>query len=354
MLGDISKTIGKAFLIGACIPSGILVGMNVLFIRWGLLSRDWVHDWDAFGIGKPAAIFAAIFAVALILWLASSLVYRVFEGYHSTSVFFSGLGAVAVGIVLRRTASAPVFATAALAIGVAIALLGIGQLLSRVYHLVRARRLRASLATMEGSRKATAQYRLARRYPRDEGQMRATALGNILRAFEEYPSLFWGIDPITMWARLASVLPEAFAAQIEEAKTVVSLLINLCVVAGWLAFETALLAQPKLWDKWFWASIVWLAVADGAYLAALPAAGRWGEYFRSAFDINRLDLLVKLKIELPTGPFTFAEERDVWAGLQLATFYVEDPGDALQLVVTPKPQSSFRDPWAGVAGEGQK
>ncbi len=61
--------------------------------------------------------------------------------------------------------------------------------------------------------------------------------------------------------------------------------------------------------------------------------------------LHRLDVLVKMSVELPTGPFTFAEERKVWAGLQLATFYAEDPAGALRLVVTAK--ANKKDPWDG-------
>ncbi len=347
MLGDISKTIGKEFLISAVLPSSLLIGTNVLFIRWGLLSRDWVADWDVFGVAKPAAILGAIFGSALILSVASSFIYRIFEGYHTNTLLYGGVGAAAMGAVLYSTTAHRNTSVAFVSIGFAIALVGVGQCLAHMHHRSRAKRWLKSLDTIEESKKAIEQYRFVRRYPQDQRLVRATAFGNILRAFEEYPSRLWSIDPITIWVRLALTLPEAVAAQISDAKIAVTLLLNLCVIAAWLALQTALVAHPIVWDKWFWASMTWMVIAAGAYLAALPASSRWGEHVRSAFDLYRLDLLVKMKIELPKGPFTFADERRVWASLQLATFYAEDPDASLHFVVTPKAHNNFRDPWEG-------
>jgi len=328
MLGDISKSIGKDFLIAAFVPAGLLVGMNALFVRWGLLPRAWFYDWNAFGANKPAAILVAAFAAALALATMSSTMYRAFEGYLVNTIYYVGTTIVASAALVPPRAM-----PAVLAAGTSIALVGIAQLVAYRWHRARAAMLAATLPTEDWSRL----------YPRNPREIRETKFGNVLRAFEEYPAVMWNIEPITTWVRLTAVLPADFAGQIADAKTYVTLLLNTSVVAAVLAFETALLAGPNAGTKWLWAVVVWAAVAVLAYAATPAAAKRWGEYVRTAFDLYRLDVLVRMKVDLPAGPFTFEQEREVWASVQEATYYTEYSPRGVKLVVTPN--TPKRDPW---------
>jgi len=328
MLGDISKSIGKDFLIAAFVPAALLVGMNALFVRWGLLTRAWFYDWNTLGANKPSALLVASFAAALVLAVMSSIVYRVFEGYLVNVVYYTGTAIVAAAAVVPRSAMPGVFAA-----GASIALLGIAQLLRHRWH----RRHAAALAV------AIPKEDWSRHYPQNPCEIRPTKFGNAVRAFEEYPAVMWNVEPISTWVRLTAVLPADFAAQIEDAKTFVTLLLNTCVVATVLAFETALLAGPNAETKWLWAALAWAVVAVLAYAVAPAAARRWGEYVRTAFDVYRLDLLVRMKVALPAGPFTFEQEREVWASVQQATYYTEYPPHGLKVIVTP--DTPKRDPW---------
>jgi hypothetical protein len=328
MLGDISKSIGKDFLIAAFVPAGLLVVMNALFVRWGLLPREWFYDWNTFGANKPAAILAASFAAALVLATISSTMYRAFEGYLVNTIYYVGTAIVASAALVPPRAM-----PAVLAAGASIALVGITQLVAHRWHRARAAVLAATIPTEDWSR----------RYPLNPALIRETKFGNVLRAFEEYPAVMWNIEPITTWVRLTAVLPADFAGQIADAKTYVTLLLNTCVVAAVLAFETALLAGPNAGTKWLWAVVVWAAVAVLAYAATPAAAKRWGEYVRTAFDLYRLDVLVRMKVDLPAGPFTFEQEREVWASVQQATYYTEYSPRGVKLVVTPN--TPTRDPW---------
>jgi hypothetical protein len=328
MLGDISKSIGKDFLIAAFVPAALLVGMNALFVRWGLLPRAWFYDWNTFGANKPVAILVASFAAALVLATISSTMYRAFEGYLVNTIYYVGTAIVASAAAVPPGAMPAVFA-----VGASIALVGIAQLVACRWHRTHAAVLAATLPTEDWSRL----------YPRNPREIRETKFGNVLRAFEEYPAVMWNIEPITTWVRLTAVLPADVAGQIADAKTSVTLLLNTCMVAAVLAFETALLAGPNAGTKWLWAAFAWAVVAILAYGAAPAAAKRWGEYVRTAFDLYRLDLLVKMKVELPAGPFTFEKEREVWASVQQATYYTEYPPQRLKVVVTPT--TPKRDPW---------
>jgi hypothetical protein len=328
MLGDISKSIGKDFLIAAFVPAALLVGMNAFFVRWGLLAGAWFHDWSTLGANKPSALLIASFAAALVLAVMSSIVYRVFEGYLVNAVYYTGAAIVAAAAVVPRGAMPGVFA-----VGASIALLGIAQTLTHQWHRTHAALLAATTPKEDWSR----------HYPQNPSEIRPTTFGNVLRAFEEYPAVMWNIEPISTWVRLTAVLPADFAAQIENAKTSVTLLLNICVVATVLAFETALLAGPNAETKWLWAALAWAVVAIVAYAVVPAAARRWGEYVRTAFDLYRLDLLVRMKVELPSGPFTFEQEREVWASVQQATYYTEYPPQGLKVVVTPT--TPKRDPW---------
>lgn len=328
MLGDISKSIGKDFLIAAFVPACLLVGMNALFIRWGLLPRAWFQDWNTFGANKPSALLAASFAAALVLAVMSSTLYRIFEGYLVNALYYTGTAIVAAAAFVPRSATPGVFA-----VGASIALLGIAQLLALRWHRRHAALLAATSPKEDWSRI----------YPQRAREIRATKFGNVLRAFEEYPAVMWNIEPISTWVRLAAVLPADFATQVADAKTSVTLLLNSCVVATVLAFETALLAGPSAEAKWLWAALAWVVIAIFAYAATPTAARIWGEYVRTAFDLYRLDLLARMKVELPSRPFTFEEEREVWASVQQATYYTDYPPQGLKIVVTPA--APKRDPW---------
>lgn len=330
MIGDISKILGRDFVLAAIVPSAVGIGVNLLLIRWDVVGRDWIHDWNVFDLGKSTMVAMAILAVALVLSTVSTHIYKTYEGYYKTGLLIVGVAMCAAGLAIAFSTATPRVGALVAGFGGAVTLIGIGQRVSLKYHRARAKRWQEELKT---SHDATKEYKFSRRYPLHDRQVRETAFGNTVRAFEEYPSRIWNLDPITNWPRLTAVLPDKMTTQVADAKTTVSLFLNLSVVAGCLGIEVLILTAPSIRDKWLWAGAAWLLLGSIMYLEADRAARGWGEQVRAAFDLYRLDLLAQMSVQLP-ATFSNADERRIWPEVQLMTFYTEPP----------RPQLKFASP----------
>jgi hypothetical protein len=142
-----------------------------------------------------------------------------------------------------------------------------------------------------------------------------TRLGNALRAAESYPGdkERWGLDAAFWWPRLYLILPDSARGQVDDARASLDQLIVLTMLSA--AFGVAALALSCAGLN----LAVGLGCAAGAlllsrssYLAAVTAAGVFGELVRSSYDLFRGDLLAKLGWPMPA---TLAEERRLWAAL---------------------------------------
>lgn len=149
------------------------------------------------------------------------------------------------------------------------------------------------------------------RYPGSRNQVRATRLGNILRASEMYPHDRYGADAALVWPRLYPLLPDAVVTgigQSREALEFLLLLSSLTAAFGVLSGIYLLVVAAPFWLflLCFWGG---LAVAILAYRSSLGAALLYAEVLRSAFDLYRLDVLSSMR--LPT-PQNAAAERRRW------------------------------------------
>ena len=124
--------------------------------------------------------------------------------------------------------------------------------------------------------------------------------------------------------------------QIADAKTIVTLFLNVCVVVAWMAVETVAVMPDMQREKWFGAAAAWALLGCVGYGAATTAAGVWGEYVRSAFDLYRIDLLKRFALYVPSGPLTLEQEQELWQNVQVATYHGEEPSN-LQVVLKDAP-----------------
>jgi len=168
-------------------------------------------------------------------------------------------------------------------------------------------------------------------FPPDPDPVLPTRLGNALRAAESYPGdkERWGLDAAFWWPRLYLILPDSARDQVDNARAALDQLVVLTILsaafgAGSLALSCAGLNLA-----------VGLCCAAGAlllsrcsYLAAVTAAGVFGELVRSSYDLFRGDLLGKLGWPMPP---TLHAERQLWTALgqQLYRRGTSAQGDAL-------------------------
>jgi uncharacterized repeat protein (TIGR01451 family) len=166
-------------------------------------------------------------------------------------------------------------------------------------------------------------------WPDEEALLLPTRLGNVIRCFERYPFLAYGMDAIVLWPRLVAKIDPNFASTIDEAKTAFDFMLNLsflsaltCVSA--LAIGLALPA-PLRWcyaSPWVWRALAFLTLAAAFYYLAVNRAQAWGEQVRAAFDLYRLDLLKALGYQ--QKPLTYQEERAIWFKISSQIQYAND------------------------------
>jgi hypothetical protein len=68
-------------------------------------------------------------------------------------------------------------------------------------------------------------------YPLSRNQVKATRLGNILRASERYPYDRYGADAVLVWPRLYPLLPESVITSIAQAREALEFLLVLSALA---------------------------------------------------------------------------------------------------------------------------
>lgn len=169
-------------------------------------------------------------------------------------------------------------------------------------------------------------------YPRISSVL-PTRLGNVIRAFENYPYRQYGMSGIELWPRLLPLIPSEHAKTIETAKTRFDFMLNasaLSVALGLLVLTTAVFAPLEPGDGTLAEIAVALACAGlsvAFYRGSVGRAEEWGGHVKAAFDLYRRKLLVELGIR--SVPTTLREERDLWHELRL--------------------QITFLDPWDGSA-----
>ena len=159
---------------------------------------------------------------------------------------------------------------------------------------------------------------LAEEFPDKEEYLLPTPFGNVLRSFEVYPRVMYGLDSIDAWGRLLAVIPKDYLELINAAKSQVDFWINLelAVVLLLVEYEAFALLTGSSLNLW----IVFLLLVLGtiAPLRATSAAGEWGGFIRAAFDVYRFKLLESLGINAPKNR---EEERRLWKQYSQAIIY---------------------------------
>lgn len=189
-----------------------------------------------------------------------------------------------------------------------------------------------------------------------------TRLGNVIRNFEEYPRQQYGISAISLWPRLVAVVAKEYYATIDEAKSVFDFFLNCSFLASALAALIALvgvgggaaLRAPNAALPWALLFLAAVALAYGAYLAAVDAAAAWGGQVKGAFDLYRSDLLAQLGYA--QKPVTREEERTLWKAVSRQIVF-GDPvdGKPLPYAAVPAPPEPAKDlGWVTLVRRGGK
>jgi hypothetical protein len=138
--------------------------------------------------------------------------------------------------------------------------------------------------------------------PRDE-RILPTALGNALRAAEDTAGQRYGLDSLTVWPALYTVLSPAVRDAVDDSRNQMDVAARFCAVLVGCALAAAvMLWRYPLWMAGFIAAA--LLAARLAYRATVAAAETYGLMIGLAFDRHRFDLLAALHVPLPPDSVT--------------------------------------------------
>jgi hypothetical protein len=163
-------------------------------------------------------------------------------------------------------------------------------------------------------------------FPPKARNLLPTRLGNVYRAFEDYPFKRYGMEGLFFWERLTKVIPDGYAGRIEELNNSIAFLLNTSlasiVVAGEILLKDftevdiylinmtlkigpiSLDIPISLFHREFPStkillSLLCLGLGYFFYHAAVSTARIFGRYVRTCYDLFRLDLLDELNVERP-------------------------------------------------------
>lgn len=159
------------------------------------------------------------------------------------------------------------------------------------------------------------------------GSVLPTRLGNVIRAFENYPWKMYRIAAVVMWPRFIARIEPAYAQAIDDAKSHFDLMLNLSFLSSLLfltiGFLGLLFPVPFLGRDFFFLWIGKLAITAVAallfYNAAVARAAVWGAVVRGAFDLYRRPVMAALGFT--QTPATIEEERELWEAISLQYSY---------------------------------
>lgn len=286
LLQELRGYFGRAFVLGAFLPTAVFVGTNValgLEIGPGLsrTSNDWNNLSGTLKGLAILAVFVVLIVVAYVLYSLQYVVTRLFEGYWPRH--------------LRRIRN-----------------------WRAAYHLSRWRSLdeRAAQATPVEANEIYAEQ-LAYYPPRTHlDKMMPTRLGNILRAAELYAYDRYGIDSAIIWTRLRPLLKPEATASLESWRLVRDFMLLVCTFSG--VFSVVWCPLLALKHRWVLCliSATGLLVAFMCYSVAVQSAVAYAEQLRAIFDLHRHRLLEALRRPIPVDA---AAERLEW--LRLSRFF---------------------------------
>lgn len=353
MFGEVTKAFGKGFLVAQLLPVAIFIYVHSLLVQAKTLPPPGVN-LNVFGLNKEIFLLLAVGTGALLLTFLQTLVVRLFEGYHWRYLLITcaisaviALGFAATAANIWATAG---FTTTSIFLGVSGAYQGWS--LTR-----RSSEQEAAYKNVSEARPAkggwnrdsrTLQHEASRTFAHRPGDVLATRLGNIIRAFENHASAVYNIEPITTWPRLNGVIPREFRDKLADAEAATMAAVNSSAIAGLLSGELFAAALVFWWSRAPGAAVgilltsatVALLVAWLMYsVACTEARENWGEHVRAAFDLYRLDVLRQIGVEMPAS-WIIPDERRIWRDVSVITFASYNPESVVRLNCASRQRSS--------------
>lgn len=312
LLSSISGQFGKMVMLGTLFPVLIVSLLNVVLVTPLLpFASNVQKHLQKVAVGEekwaPVALLFVVLVISGLLYNLNVPIIRLYEGYPWSK---SWLGALFVWRKKRRFRKAQSLRASIRSLR--------QELTKRDPNSKEAKTLQAQLTTL-------GQF-INNELPFHEDLVLPTRLGNVIRCFETYPYVAYGIDAIVLWPRLISKIDPAFASTIDDAKTSFDFMLNtsflnaftcVCIITMGLSSRAPLAIESSL--PWLWRAGLFLTLALIFYHFAIGSAMAWGTQVRAAFDLYRFDLLKALGYQ--QQPTTFFEEHALWNEISFQLLY---------------------------------
>ena len=293
MFGELPKLFDRDFAIGYFLPVAAFVSASLyLFNEFDPSNRLITKLQGDLAIGTTT--------IGLISWLGGILlmtvnreVYMFFEGYGKFNPI-----RVLMGNVIKRQIIRYNYINSQL------------SMLNKPY---------SNLSHKERERKALLAAEKAERFPDEEIWVLPTGFGNIIRAFEVYPRVMYGLESIEGWDRILAVVPKDYRALIDSAKAQTDFWINIVFLGNIFICEYVMfIILYHFGINLFFILPVTIALNAFAYWRAKNAAIEWGELIKSAFDVFLPKLRDFLAFDVSSS---IQEERGLWEKFSQAIIY---------------------------------
>lgn len=157
-------------------------------------------------------------------------------------------------------------------------------------------------------------------YPDDVEWILPTKFGNIIRSFEVYPRVMYGLDAIPGWNRLIALIPEQFLKVIESTEANVyfwtsGILVSILLIIEYLYI--IIILGKGYWHS-IWIPIILIISIFCSYSRANQAAIQWGEMVKAAFDLYINELFIKLSF------ISGRKKQEIWKDFSEAIIF-RDP-----------------------------
>lgn len=153
-----------------------------------------------------------------------------------------------------------------------------------------------------------------------------TAIGNVIKSFEEYPLQRYGMDSVNIWPRMCSIVKQdGFLSVIENEKVTLDFLANTgfvtIIFSLQFLFSFAFINNSPLI---FLGAIFSLCLSYLLFYSTVAVAQDWGKLVCCAFDLYRDDL--RKALNLPTIPNNdLQSEKELWSAFSHFIIYGEIP-----------------------------
>ncbi|MCJ7436027.1 MAG: hypothetical protein MUO77_21325 [Anaerolineales bacterium] len=159
---------------------------------------------------------------------------------------------------------------------------------------------------------------LAEEFPDKEEYLLPTPFGNVLRSFEIYPRVMYGLEAIDGWNRLLAVTPKDYLDLLDAAKAQIDFWINLGLVFILLQIEYVSLVFILGNQLNWWVILLFIVLGTITLLRATSSAREWGGFVKSAFDMFTPKMRESLGFNSPKDR---NEEVQQWTSFSQAIIY---------------------------------